>query len=304
VTAVESLARLQASSDSPRSSHAALSPRSRSRRIPDPTLIPIIALAGGILLFLAAPIAGLFFNLSGSDIKSTYGASNTHSAILTSLATASASTAIVGVLGIPLAFILARYRFRGRTLVNVLVFLPLVLPPVSAGILLLLIFGPYGTIGQLFSPHGIDFVDTSAGVVLAQVFVSAPYVIVASRSAFEWIDSELIEAAASMGASSWQIFRRVGLPLAWGGIAAGLLLGWMRALGEFGATVILAYHPYTLPVLNYVNLNGYGLGAALPLALLALIVAMVVLLVLFFLEKVDWSARIARPLGSDGRMRR
>jgi ABC-type sulfate transport system permease component len=109
------------------------------------------------------------------------------------------------------------------------------------------------------------------------------------------VDRDYEEAAASMGATIWQSFWHVALPLSRGGILAGLTLGWMRSLGEFGATVILAYHPYSLPVLNYVNLNSTGLSEALPLALLALIISGAVLLILFFLEQVDWGARLSRP---------
>jgi ABC-type sulfate transport system permease component len=175
----------------------------------------------------------------------------------------------------------------------VLVFLPLVLPPVSAGILLLILYGPYGTIGQLLSPHGVTLVDTASGIVLAQMFVSAPFVVVAARSSFEAVEREYEEAAASMGATVWQVFWCVAVPMARGGIAAGLVLGWMRSLGEFGATVILAYHPYSLPVLNYVDLTGTGLSEALPLALLALLLAAAALLALSFLQAVDWGSRLS-----------
>jgi ABC-type sulfate transport system permease component len=219
----------------------------------------------------------------------------TRAAVTTSIETASISTLIVGGLGVPLAYLLARFRFPGRTLLSVLIFLPLVLPPVSAGILLLIVYGPNGTIGHLLDPRGIDIVDTTSGIIIAQVFVSAPFVIVAARSAFEHVDRDYEEAAASMGATIWQSFWHVALPLSRGGILAGLTLGWMRSLGEFGATVILAYHPYSLPVLNYVNLNSTGLSEALPLALLALIISGAVLLILFFLEQVDWGARLSRP---------
>lgn len=265
------------------------------RRFFDLTGVPLLLVGGLILCFLAAPLLGLATNLSWVDITSTFGDARTHAAITTSLVTATVSTLIVGCFGVPLAYMLARFRFPGKTLVSVLVFLPLVLPPVSAGILLLVLYGPYGTIGQLLNPHGIDLVDTESGIVLAQVFVSAPFVIVAARSAFERIEREYEEAAASMGASIWQSFRYVAAPMARGGILAGLTLGWMRSLGEFGATVILAYHPYSLPVLNYVDLNSTGLSNALPLALLALIIAGIVLLILFFLEQVDWGAYLSRP---------
>lgn len=267
----------------------------RTRRGFDLSGVPLAVLAVLIFCYLAAPLAGLLLNLSGSDLAETYRSQQTRSAVLTSLVTATVSTAIVGGLGVPLGYLLARFRFPGRTVVGVLVFLPLVLPPVSAGILLLILYGPYGTVGQLLSPHGITVVDTYSGIVLAQVFVSAPFVVVTARSAFERIDAEFEEAAASMGAGVWQVFRYVALPMARGGIAAGLTLGWMRALGEFGATVILAYHPYSLPVLNYVDLNGSGLASALPLALLALVLAGAALLALLLLEQVDWSSRLSRP---------
>jgi len=265
------------------------------RRFFDLTGVPLLVLGLLVLGLLAAPLVGLAFNLSGPDIAATYRDAQTRTAVATSLETASISTVIVGCLGVPLAYLLARFRFPGRTLISVLVFLPLVLPPVSAGILLLIMYGPNGTIGQLLDPHGIQLVDTASGIVLAQVFVSAPFVIVAARSSFEHIDRDYEEAAASMGASLWQSFWYVALPMARSGILAGLTLGWMRSLGEFGATVILAYHPYSLPVLNYVNLNSTGLSEALPLALLALLIAGAVLVLLFFLEQVDWGTRLSRP---------
>jgi molybdate/tungstate transport system permease protein len=266
----------------------------RGLRFFDRTGAPLAVLGAFAVFFLAAPLAGLLLNLSGKDLADTYGDPQTRSAVLTSLGTASTSTLIVGAFGVPLAYVLARFHFPGRAVVTVLVFLPLVLPPVSAGILLLMLYGPEGTIGGLLSPHGLLFTDTASGIVLAQVFVSAPFVIVAARAAFEGLDMEYEEAAASMGASLWQSFRHVAVPMARGGIMAGLLLGWMRSLGEFGATIILAYHPYSLPVLNYVNLNSTGLAAALPLALLALLLAGAVLVVLFFLERVGLGVRLGR----------
>jgi ABC-type sulfate transport system permease component len=265
------------------------------RRFLDITGVPLAVLGLLLFCFLAAPLILLEQNLSGSDIATTLRDPQTKAAVMTSLGTASVTTAIIALLGVPLAYLLARFRFPGKTLISVFVFLPLVLPPVSAGILLLILYGPYGTIGQLFSPQGFTFVDSSSGIVIAQVFVSAPFGIVAARSAFETLDIEYEEAAASMGATLWQSFWHVALPMARGGIVAGLVLSWMRAIGEFGATVILAYHPYSLPVLNYVNLSSTGLTEALPLALIALVISGGVLLALFLLERVDWGARLTQP---------
>jgi NifC-like ABC-type porter len=265
------------------------------RRYLDLTGVPLVVLGLLLFCFLAAPLVLLEQNLSGSDIATTLRDPQTKAALLTSLGTASVTTAIVALLGVPLAYLLARFRFPGKTLISIFVFLPLVLPPVSAGILLLVLYGPYGTIGQLFTPRGFTFVDSSSGIVLAQLFVAAPFGIISARSAFESLDSEYEEAAATMGATLWQTFWHVALPMARPGILAGLVLSWMRALGEFGATVILAYHPYSLPVLNFVNLSSTGLTEALPLALVALVIAAGVLLALFLLERVDWGARLTHP---------
>ncbi|HEX8991495.1 MAG TPA: ABC transporter permease [Anaerolineales bacterium] len=267
---------------------------SGGRRYLDLSGVPLALLGLLLFCFLAAPLVLLEQNLSGRDIATTLRDPQTRAAIMTSLGTATATTAITSVFGVPLAYLLARFRFPGRTLISVFVYLPLVLPPVSAGILLLVLYGPYGTIGQLLAPRGLTFVDSSSGIVLAQIFVAAPFAIVAARSAFEGLDREYEEAAASMGGTLWQIFWHVAVPMCRRGIAAGLILCWMRALGEFGATVILAYHPYSLPVLNYVNLSSTGLTEALPLALIALVLAGAVLLALFLLERIDWGTRLTQ----------
>lgn len=266
----------------------------RFRHSLDLTGLPLLLLALILVLFLAAPIILLEQSLSLPDLASTYRNPQTGAALLTSLGTATVSTAIIALLGVPLAYALSRVTFPGRTLISILIVLPLVLPPVSAGILLLVLYGPYGAIGQLLAPHGLTLVDSASGIVLAQVFVSAPFTVVAARSAFDAVDARYEEAASSLGAHSWQTFWHVALPLAKGGIIAGLILSWVRSLGEFGATVILAYHPYSLPVLNYVDLSSTGLSQALPLALLALIVTGAALLLLFFLEQVEWLGPLGR----------
>jgi molybdate/tungstate transport system permease protein len=267
---------------------------SPGRRFFDWTGAPLVLLALLIFTFLAAPLVLLEQHLSTNDIATTFRDPQTRAAIITSFGTATVSTLLAGALGVPLAYLLARFRFPGKIFISVFIFLPLALPPVSAGILLLILYGPYGSIGGPLLAHGITLVDASSGIVLAQLFVSSPFVIISARSSFQHIDPEYEEVAATMGASLWQSFWHVALPMARNGIAAGMILGWMRALGEFGATVVLAYHPYSLPVLTYVNLSSTGLSQALPLALLALVLAAAVLLALALLERIDWAPRITR----------
>jgi molybdate/tungstate transport system permease protein len=148
-----------------------------------------------------------------------------------------------------------------------MVFVPMALPPLVGGVLLLLVYGPYGLVGALFEKHGLELVNSLAGIVLAQVFVAAPYVVIASISAFGRVDQRLEKAAAVLGDPQWRTFRRVSLPLAWPGIMAGVMLAWVRTLGEFGATLVMAYHPNTVPVFLWVQLTSEGLMTALPLAL-------------------------------------
>jgi molybdate transport system ATP-binding protein/molybdate transport system permease protein len=223
-----------------------------------------------LLLYLIVPIGYLFITLSWHDVPGQLADPQAVAALVTSLLSASLATCVIALLGVPLGYLLARRDFPGRGILTLLVYLPLVFPPVVSGILLLLLYGPYGPIGTPFANAGFELDSSFSGVVLSQIFVASPFVIIAARSAFESVDPALEQVAATLGKGSLEIFWRVQLPVARAGIVAGLLLGWLRALGEFGATVVMAYHPYTLPVYLYVQLSGTGVNAALPLALLTL----------------------------------
>jgi molybdate transport system ATP-binding protein/molybdate transport system permease protein len=151
----------------------------------------------------------------------------------------------------------------GGTLM-VLVALPLALPPLISGILLLYMVGPYTALGRLFDGN---LTDTRAGIVIAQTFVAAPFLVIAARGAFAGVEPALEDVARTLGHRRLARFLRVALPAAWPGVQAGLLLAWLRAFGEFGATVILAYHPYSLPVFTFVQFDSTGLASTmLPIA--------------------------------------
>src|SRR6266849_3777143 len=230
-----------------------------------------LALLGALLLlYLVVPLGYFLFTLSWRDVPGQLTDPVAIQSLITSLLSASLATAIIALLGVPLGYVLARRNFPGRGLITLLVYLPLVFPPLVGGILLLILYGPYGPIGTPFANAGLELDSSFTGIVLAQIFVASPFVVIAARSAFEAVDPALEQVATTLGIGSWTIFWHVNLPLARAGIIAGVLLGWLRALGEFGATVVLAYHPYTLPVYLYVQLSGTGVNAALPLALLSL----------------------------------
>ena len=185
-------------------------------------------------------------------------------ALVVSLETASVATAVIAITCVPFAYLLARGHRRASMLLGIAVQLPIALPPLMSGILLLYLVGPYSALGALFSG---GLTDDFTGIVLAQIVVAAPFCIVAARSAFAALDPALDDVAATLGHGRLARFSRVALPAAAQGIGAGLLLAWLRAFGEFGATVVLAYHPYSLPVFTYVQFGSIGLAATmLPVA--------------------------------------
>jgi molybdate transport system permease protein len=227
----------------------------------------VLILLGGLLaLYLAVPVALLLVHVvsnrdSGFDVPGLWGA------VAVSLLTATCSTVIVALVGIPLAHVLARSRSWLAGVVGLVVQLPLALPPLVSGIVLLALVGPYTPIGRLF---GGRLTDSLAGIVLAQTFVASPFLVITARSAFRDADPSLAEVGATLGLSPLARFFKISLPVASSALWAGLLLAWLRALGEFGATVVLAYHPYSLPVFTYVQFAGTGLSTTLAPSFLAL----------------------------------
>lgn len=235
---------------------------------------PLPWLGALLCLYLLGPIAAFLGRLVEHGTPSP--APGLGSALVTSALTASISAAIIAALGVPLAYLLARARGRISTTLGVLVALPLALPPLMSGILLIDVVGPYTAIGRLFDGQ---LTDSPAGIVLAQTFVSAPFLVVAARSAFAAVDPALEDVAATLGHGRIARFAKVALPAAAPGIAAGALLAWLRAFGEFGATVILAYHPYSLPVYTFVQFSSTGLQSTMAPVALALGAAGVMLAV-------------------------
>ena len=227
---------------------------------------PLTWLAALLVAYLAGPVIVFLVRSArrpaqGFDVPGLLGAFGT------SALAATISACLVGLLGIPLAYLLARERGLLTTAIGAVVQLPLALPPLMSGVVLLYVFGPYTWLGRL---SGGRFTESLAGIVIAQSFVASPFLVVAARSAFRAVDPNLLDVAATAGLGPLARFGRVALPLAAGGIRAGLLLTWLRAFGEYGATVMLSYHPYSLPVFTYVQFSAVGLPATQAPALLAL----------------------------------
>ncbi|RKR73328.1 ATP-binding cassette domain-containing protein [Frondihabitans australicus] len=244
-----------------------------ARRSPLPAGSPraLRWLAALLAVYLLGPIVAFAvrFALPGDHGFSEPGL---WSAFATSVLSATVATAIIFALGVPLAWWLAASDSRISRIAGVLVQLPLALPPVMSGIVLVYVIGPYTPLGTLF---GDGLTDSFAGVVIAQTFVAAPFLVIGARSAFRGLDPALDAVAASLGHRPWARFVRVALPAAGDGIRAALVLTWLRALGEYGATALIAYHPYTLPVFVNVQFQGSGLPTTQAPTALALGVAVV-----------------------------
>jgi molybdate transport system permease protein len=239
-------------------------------------------LASLFALFLALPVLAILWRaVTGGLLPAVAGSEAVMAALALSLATTTASLLVTVVFGLPLALVLARRRFRGKWLVETVVDLPIVLPPSVAGLALLLVFGRRGLLGGALSGAGIDVAFTALAVILAQVFVSAPFFVRSARAGIAAVDRDLEDAARVDGASERQLFRRVTVPLAGGALAAGLVMSWARALGEFGATIMFAGsvmgRTQTMPLVVYAEFQGGALDTSIAAAAMLVLAALGVL---------------------------
>jgi molybdate transport system permease protein len=253
-------------------------PRRRIQRVPVPLLLP--AMAG--LAFLVLPLAGLVVRAPWTTLWQRLTEPSALTALRLSLQTATTATIVCLLLGVPLAWLLARVDFPGRRVVRALVTVPLVLPPVVGGVALLLVFGRRGLLGEwLDAAFGFTLPFTTTGVVVAEAFVAMPFLVIAVEGALRGADTRYEEAAATLGAGRWTAFTHVTLPLVAPGIAAGGVLCWARALGEFGATITFAGNfpgiTQTMPLAVYQTIEGGDLDGAIVLSLILLTVSVTIL---------------------------
>ncbi|WIM96967.1 ABC transporter permease [Actinoplanes oblitus] len=248
------------------------------QRVPPALLVPAV----GGLIFLILPLAGLLWRTPWSTLRQRLTEPEVAQALKLSLLTASLATLLCLLLGVPLAWLLARVTFPGRRLVRALITVPLVLPPVVGGIALLLALGRRGLLGGwLAETFGISLPFTTAGVVVAEAFVALPFLVISVEGALRGADTRYEEAAATLGASRWVTFTHVTLPLVAPGIAAGGVLCWARALGEFGATITFAGNypgiTQTMPLAVYQSMESGDLDGAVVLSLILLAVSVTIL---------------------------
>jgi molybdate transport system permease protein len=247
-----------------------------------PGLVALLAYGAILLLFLLVPLLVVLWRMaSGGQLGRYLTNPIVLDALRLSLVTTLVALVVAVLLGTPLAYLLARYQFPGRDAIDTLVDLPMVLPPAVAGVALLLTFGRRGAFGPTLSAFGIEIGFTTAAVVLAQVFVAAPFYVKAAKAGFESVDRELEYVSGSLGVSGLRTFWRITVPLALPALLGGAVMTWARALGEFGATIMFAGNfqgtTQTMPLAIYVAMER-DLMAALALSSILIVASFAVLL--------------------------
>jgi len=241
----------------------------------------IFALLGSLLvLFVAWPLLRTITASSPAILWDTLLDPKVRGAILLTFHASLIATLIAFTCGVPLAYLLARTEFPGKRLVEGIIDVPVVVPHSAAGIALLMVFGRRSLLGQAFSLIDLKFVSAAPGIVIAMLFVSLSFLVNAAREGFEDVDPRLERIARTLGASPWQAFWRISFPLAWRSILSGMIMMWARGLSEFGAVVILAYHPMVAPVLLYERFESFGLDYARPVATLMILICLVTFIAL------------------------
>jgi molybdate/tungstate transport system permease protein len=236
-----------------------------------------------ILLFIAIPLGKIIFGSDPQILLETITDGQVLSSIWLTLYSALIATAVGCFLGVPLAFLLSRYDFRGKRLLEGLIDIPIVVPHTAAGIALLFVFGRNFLIGKAFGGIGITFVDSLAGIVIAMLFVSVPFLINSAKEGFNRVDVRMEKVSRSLGATSWQTFAKITLPLAWRSIVSGNIMMWARGISEFGAIIVLTYYPMTAPTLIYQRFETLGLSYSQPVAAILIMVCVIAFIILRWL---------------------
>jgi molybdate/tungstate transport system permease protein len=248
-----------------------------------------VAGAGIIWLALLGPVIALLTNLSWSAIVSSLTAQGALDPLVVSVESGLVTLGVLLVLCTPLAWMLARGKLPFPRVWETGVLCSLLLPPLVIGLLLVFLVGPYTPIGELLGHFNLSATNTFLALVIAEVYESAPYYVLGAQAAFSSVEPRLEQQAGLLGDRPRRVFRRVTLPLAAPGLAMSLSIAWARAMGAFGAVIIIAYHPMGIPLQIYTTLQETGLPSALPYALVLLVVALPLPLAAYI-----WSARAGR----------
>ncbi|MHC4133064.1 MAG: ABC transporter permease [Planctomycetota bacterium] len=248
-------------------------------------------LGGLVLLFIIAPLVSLYLSCTIPELVETAKEQEVQSSIWLTLWTSMAATLIFAIAAIPFSYLLARKEFPFKNLVLGIIDLPIVIPHSAAGIALLGVISRNGLLGKGAEAMGFSLVGNSLGIILAMAFVSIPFLINSARNGFLAVPQRLEQAALNLGASPSRVFFTVSTPLASRSIISGLILMWARGMSEFGAVIIIAYHPMVTPVLIYERFGAFGLKYARGVAVVFITICLVVFTVMRILAKEQKNAQ-------------
>jgi len=234
-----------------------------------------------LVLFIGVPILRMLVSADPGTLAGTAGDAEVYSSIFLTLRASLWSTIAALISGVPLAYLLARKRFRGKKLVEGIVDLPVIIPHTAAGIALLTVWGRHSLLSKA---TGLNVIGTEIAISMGMFFVSVPFLVNAVKEGFKLIDERYEKTAVTLGATPWKAFLTVSLPMVKKSIVSGSLMMWGRGISEFGAVVILAYHPMVAPVLIFERFQNFGLKYAVPVTALLIVISLVIFIVVRIFE--------------------
>jgi len=243
----------------------------------------ICVLSGIALVYIIYPLFSILIFVEPNNLLESLTRPRVIDAFVLSIGTASVSTLLIALFGIPLAYCLSRYKFPGRSIAQIIIVIPLVLPPLASGALLLGVFNPQSFLDRLFP--NVEFTQSIIGIIIAQTYVASPFMILASMAAFDSVDKSLENVARVLGKRNLEVFVRISIPLAKKGILIGIVMTWIRAIGELGATLMLAYNPHTISIQIYEDNALGGLSQAIPGIILSILLSIVLVIVYSIIVK-------------------
>jgi molybdate/tungstate transport system permease protein len=235
-----------------------------------------------LVLFIAVPVLKMLVSSDPATLTQTAGEAEVQLSIFLTLRASLWATLVALFCGVPLAWVLSRWEFRGKKIVEGIIDLPVMIPHTAAGIALLSVWGRQSLFTKL---SGLSLVGTEIAISMAMFFVSAPFLVNAVKEGFKLIDYRYEKTAMTLGASPWKAFKTVSLPMVKKSIISGSIMMWGRGISEFGAVIILAYHPMVTPVLIFERFRNFGLKYALPVTGLLMIVSLIIFVVLRLFEE-------------------
>ncbi len=234
----------------------------------------IFSFLGALLvLFIAVPLAKMLLSAQPGTLVETAKESEVYLSIFLTLRASLWATLAAVLLGVPLAYLLARKNFRGKKIIEGMIDLPVIIPHTAAGIALLSVWGRHSLFSRL---SGLHIIGTEIAISLAMFFVSVPFLVNAAKEGFKLIDERYEKTAITLGASPWKAFLTVSLPMVKKSLISGAVMMWGRGISEFGAVIILAYHPMTAPVLIFKRFQDFGLQYAVPVTVLLILVSLTI----------------------------